>query len=335
MKTRDKADWVAIHKEYLAGATVNDLCNKYGLHKQTIYSGFTRNGLSRSIGFVNKNADLDYFKQLRTPTEAYAFGLWLTDGCTISNGWSIKLHKQDEEVLAVLANDFYKEPHPLIYEGNSCKFTGYATPVASRLKAMFRENKTEQLRLVTPPCSSNLMPAVLRGIFDGDGCISLRSSRPRQRRIDICSISESFLLDIQEYLTSKEIHSIINKEKRIGKRMVIKGRISIGTHDMYRLLILERVSQMKLFQLMYTNDDGPRLLRKYNRYSQHHDNIVQLLASKGPALSTCDVHAYHAQHIEGRSIRDIGRELNHCATVIAKWFRRNKLEVRSRVTRRD
>jgi len=334
MKTRDKADWVLIYNEYLAGATVSDLRDKYGLHRQTIYSGFLRNGLPRSIGFVNKNADLDYFKQLRTPTEAYAFGLWLTDGCATPHTWSIKLQRQDEAVLAAIAEDFYKTAHPLLYEGNACRFNGYANPVAARLRGLFRGDKTETLRLITPPCSPDLMPAVIRGIFDGDGCISLDKHSPNSLPVTICSISEAFLVDIQNYLATQGVATRIGVERLVGKPMCIQGRKGVYKHDMYRLFIRGMQNKVAFFELLYNKDTGPRMLRKFNRYSQYYDNIVQLLASKGPALTSCDVHVYHAQHMEGRSIRDIGRELKHCGSGIAAWFRRNKLEVRSRVTRR-
>jgi len=178
------------------------------------------------------------------------------------------------------------------------------------------------------------MPAVIRGIFDGDGCITVNKRRPNNMPVNIYSISEPFLLDIKAYLAAQGVDTFITVDRRKGKPMHINGNGFVANHDMYRLNIAGMLDSARFFELLYTRDDGPKLLRKYNRYKEHYDNIVQLLVLKGPALSVYDVHDFYAQHTAGRSIRDIGCQLNLSSSDIALWFRRNKLEVRSRVTRR-
>lgn len=329
--------WRELYANYLAGKTVRQLAKELNSHVQTVYSGFVRHGFDRSVGFINRNADDNYFNGLKTCTEAYAFGLWLTDGSTTPNYWSIKLQSSDAPVLVAIADNFYKSPHNLLVDGNAVVFNGYSTIVATRLRKLFRGRKTDQLQLNLQEIPVEFRAAVLRGIFDGDGTISLRSERPNQRQVSICSISRVFLEQLQSWLATEHgIETSINIEKREGKLLRVPQGYTTCSHDMLRLQFGTHQARVKLFELMYAPlDDGPKIQRKYEMFRQYYDNAVQLLASKKPALPDAIVHAVYEQHLKGRSIRDISRELTTTSNTVVRWFNKHGLEVRSRVTHRD
>ena len=331
---RTKEDWKRIYARYKAGTSVRKLAIELDVHVMTIYSAFVRHELDRNVGHANDKVNESYFENMQTATEAYAFGLWLTDGSTTKGAWTIKLAKGDEAVLAQISKDFYRTPRPLRYEENACIFLGYSVKVARRLKSRFRGNKTKTLRLDISAIPKALVPAVIRGIFDGDGSISSRKDRPNQRQVYICSISKGFLEDVGCVLGRAGIDSYICKESRAGKRMRIPGGWTTCSCDMYKLFIGTHADRVAFYEYLYNNDDGPRLQRKYDKFTQYHGNAVQLLALKAPALPP-DPAPYHEQHLNGRSIRDIGRELGHCCNTVSLWFKKHGLETRSRVTRRS
>ena len=331
---RTKEDWKRIYSRYKAGTSVHSLADELGVHVMTIYSAFVRHGLDRNAERINDKIDESYFKTIRSPTEAYALGLWMADGSANGNSWTIKLAAPDESVLEEISNDFYKEPRRLRREGNACIFSGYSVKVARRLKQMFRGNKTKTLRLDLTQIPKAYWPAVIRGIFDGDGSICSRTGRPNQRQVYICSISKLFLEDIAKVLAQFKISSYILVESRAGKRMRIPGGWTTCSCDMYKLFIGPHDQKVAFYEFLYLNDDGPRIGRKYEMFTQYHGNTVQLLASKSPALPA-DPAPYHEQHLNGRSIRDIGRELRRCGNTVAAWFAKHGLEVRSRVTHRS
>ena len=115
--------------------------------------------------------------------------------------------------------------------------------------------------------------------------------------------------------------------------MRVPNGYAVCAHDMHRLHFGTHASRVALYPLLYSNS-GPRIKSKYDKFTQYYGNAVQLLASKAPALPD-DPAPYHEQHLKGRSIRDIGRELGHCANTVSNWFAKHDLEVRSRVTRRS
>lgn len=311
----------------------------------TVYSAFTRRGwLLDGPKRPLNNADPTYFETLRTPTEAYAYGLFLTDGYVRPGRWSIKLQSSDEPVLVDISKSFYSGAFAVsgpskslrIYrEKNASIFQGNSRPVASRLLARFPRNKTSRSRAGFDTTKPAMRPALLRGIFDGDGSISARSARPNQRQVNICSINRKFLEEIQEWLSREHrILASISTERRAGKWCRTPSGWSVNCKDMYRLVFTTHESRVALYRLMYLQDDGPRIERKFREYTSYYENAVQLLACKKPELPATRLLELHQQHLAGRSLRSIGRELDRGCMTISRWFSSQKLAVKSRVTHR-
>jgi intein/homing endonuclease len=223
---------------------------------------------------------LSFFSDIKTATQAYALGLWLTDGYTTRTTWNIKLQKQDDEVLKDISKAFYKKPRDLLYDKNSSCFKGYSIKVAQQLREKIRGDKTKGLRVDFKWVPIELQPALLRGIFDGDGSIALRAERKHQVQIYICSISKEFLCDVQAFLHSHGIENNISTERRNGKSMKVPQGFSTCCNDMHRLHIGPHSEKLKLYELLYLQDNGPRILRKFDRFKQYYDNTVVRLESK-------------------------------------------------------
>lgn len=111
-------------------------------------------------------------------------------------------------------------------------------------------NKSFVIRL--PQLEEKLMPSLIRGIFDGDGCLSITTNN--RKLLSICSASQLFLKDIYEYLLSKGI-------KCTG---ISKSR------NLYSLNISsKRNNFIKFYNFLYEDSNYTnRLNRKYEKYTK-------------------------------------------------------------------
>ena len=95
----------------------------------------------------------------------------------------------------------------------------------------------------------------VRGIFDGDGCITMSNSTPRYKQISICFSSSSN----QNWTYLCEILDNIKVRYKIKKNVDKLGESS-------QLYIKDSESIYNLCEFMYKDSEGIRLERKYNKY---------------------------------------------------------------------
>lgn len=80
-----------------------------------------------------------------------------------------------------------------------------------------RKSSDNSNNLNFPEIDKKLVNHFLRGFFDGDGSISTPSLRPNLRRVEICSGSEKFLLEIKSILEENKVNCPIFREKNNNK----------------------------------------------------------------------------------------------------------------------
>lgn len=109
-------------------------------------------------------------------------------------------------------------------------------------------NKSFDVRL--PSIEEKCIPSLIRGIFDGDGCLTL--TKTNRKALSICSASKDFLNDIASCLKKNNI-----KVTRIYKsRNLYSLNISVKRDNFYNF-----------FNYIYKDsNDNNRLKRKYEKY---------------------------------------------------------------------
>ena len=172
---------------------------------------------------------------------AYILGFIITDGCISDNnrlsfGVSIKdkyildyiSYKLTENKLVTIHNEIMRNKHHLIAR---LKFT--SKYMANKLKDFYvvpRKTGKE----ILPQCPDEFKGDLLRGIFDGDGCVHISNKTYKYLRVFICSASQSFLETIKVNL---------------GMNM---GHINKAT-NIYRWNINKKDDIIKIRNLMYIN----------------------------------------------------------------------------------
>ena len=145
----------------------------------------------------------------------------------------------------------------------SCSIRCYSVEMAEDLISHgCIPNKTFFIEL--PQLPTELYRHFLRGYFDGDGCISLRSNKRKDLKIDYCSASKKILEQIRELLFQFEIKSYIVDEKKSTYRLIIGGLKNVDNmvHFLYddATIYLDR-KYNKTKQLYQENNVAQRLLR--------------------------------------------------------------------------
>lgn len=160
---------------------------------------FSQNGIKKNLKVGKYKFNENYFENIDTEDKAYFIGFIVADGSVNSLSNVIQITQKDPYIL----NEFKKH---INYEGSIIKSKSrsvYDIKISSfkmkqdLIKIGIFSNKTRAIKY--PLIPDNLQNHFIRGVFDGDGCISLRTDkRDNQQRgqFNICSGSFEF---IQEY----------------------------------------------------------------------------------------------------------------------------------------
>ena len=174
----------------------------------------------------------------------------------------------------------FSSGYKIIALNNSKGMTINSTTITNRLRELgCVENKT-YIGFNLPILENSLYRHFIRGYFDGDGSISIRKDRSKQRLVSICSIDINFLEQLKNKLLEFNINSSIYKEKRKGKKLKLpSGKYTTNGIDMYRVLINSHKDRLKFYEFLY-KDCSIKLERKYKLYNEYYVNTVLTLENK-------------------------------------------------------
>lgn len=201
-----------IIKMYNDGYSQKDIANMFNTYNTTIRRILIRNNITlrnnkeiqRKVIFSNLNLNSREFD--------YYLGLFIADGNIFKNRFTIGFKEEDRYMLesiskflggAVNINTYLKKGTS--FKFSELKFRSEEFCDYLKTKAVF-ENKYTKSELY---CELN--SDILRGLFDGDGCIHIPSTGIPN--ITIASKSNKILLQIQSYLGKLGIKSNINFNK--------------------------------------------------------------------------------------------------------------------------
>ena len=243
-------------QEYIDGAPVKVLMERYGFatkksimdkvkkHYPDNYKELVENAKNNRKGYNYK------LEKIENEFDAYYLGLLLTDGYIVGET-KVGIDLIDEDCILFLSKSIGKQYKSYPQENHQTKYRLIISDkeLVSNLNRLgVVKNKTYTIK--APQLlkeEEKFIPYILRGIIDGDGCVSPTSYGGAQ--FFIVTMSEEFANWIVDVLENK-LYMI-----DIHKRQTESGIWRIETSNQYNIL--------KLIALVYNKPFG--MMRKYNK----------------------------------------------------------------------
>lgn len=248
--------------KYNSGLSCEEIAKMYNTTSQTVlyrlkkenfvlrdFKENLKSCLLRKAKSVNPFA----FSDIDTKEKAYWLGFLYADGCISNRGVSLSLKESDVKTLQDFKT-FLNSTHKISYR-NKTKSVGISISswkLVEDLKNLgLYGNKA--YRLVLPVLEEDLYSHFIRGVFDGDGCIS--KNKKSQFYFSIVSCTKDFLEKIKQLITTNcktnPLIKIINSKYGNWKSLVYGGNKQVKR-------ILDWV--------YYDSNELTRLERKYSLY---------------------------------------------------------------------
>lgn len=225
--------------------------------------------ISRKNGEDQKKYSLNehYFDEINIPEKAYILGFIYSDGCVSDKGFQIALQEKDKEILEKIKIELNSNS-PLVYVKekfyNKKTKSGYLCQPQYMLRinsTYLRDKlidhgafkrKTDKIEFPYW-MNENLIPHFIRGMIDGDGCISRQGRKENKSGIIITLVSnKKFIEQLSEYLHNKGWNNSIRKSSK--------------TSNVAYTLYMYKKSHIKEFLDWIYKDSTIHLQRKYDRY---------------------------------------------------------------------
>lgn len=255
-KRLSKEQELQLVEEYKQGTPVKELMNKYGFKTKKSITDKVKKYYPENyqkiieLARANRKGYEYNLEKITSPFDAYLVGLLLTDGYILSDRDGVGLDMTDEDVIKFVAetvgtsyktysNNTYKPIHRVIITGKNFKqnvnrFGIIANKSLNLPKPILLEEERQYL------------PYIIRGIIDGDGCVSKTSYGGAQ--FYIVTMSMQFADWIVEILKNSFFMDDIHIQQNEN------GLFRIETANQYNIL--------KLIALVYNKPFG--MNRKYN-----------------------------------------------------------------------
>jgi len=223
-----------------------DIAKIYGVHQTTISKYLHRKPrLYQDTG--NFNLNHEFFKVINTREKAYWLGFLLADGNICNNVISLQLSKKDLDHLKLFQKTFLAEKYKIQFRKtqDTCVISFKSKYLANDLISHGvtpRKSLTAEFPVGVP---DELISAVIRGIFDGDGHVTICNNRPQYGFTGTYKLLNS----IQKFL---------NVNTKISKRK---------NANCYQFVCNKEENFMKFYNYIY-KDATTHLSRKKQRFDE-------------------------------------------------------------------
>jgi uncharacterized protein YktA (UPF0223 family) len=202
--------------------------------------------------------DKTFFDNINTQEKSYILGFLYADGYNYEKKGSIKirLHIQDEELLLKFRDIIYiNNERPLYYMNNYCELVIDNVYMSKQLAKLGCHQAKSKSLSFPKFLNEDLISHFIRGVFDGDGCISLNKLKNGTKKTLFSIIGyRPFISAINEIITNK---CNLNCNKLID----YKNKSS----DIATLAYSGCRQNMKIREYLY-KDAKIYLKRKYNKF---------------------------------------------------------------------
>lgn len=279
-KKLSKEQELQLVEEYKQGTPVIELMAKYGFKTKKSITDKVKKYYGENYKEIIKQAQDNRkgytysLKEITSPFDAYLIGLIMTDGYVLSDRDGLGLDMTDEDVIKFVASTIGTNYKTYIEEGRKNHYRvlinvqGISKEV-ERFGIVPRKSKIiEKPKLLDK--ERQYLPYIIRGIIDGDGCVSKTSYGGAQ--FYICSMSEQFVDWIIEVLEKDFFMTDIHKRQNVET-----GIWRIETSNQYNILKLIALVYNKPFGMNRKYNELRKTFRDYNKdvLLDKDDGIVQ------------------------------------------------------------
>lgn len=236
----DKEKAICLYEEYAQGIPIYKLAEKYSFDEMTISKAFHKFGMKiLNLKGFDKALNHNFFKEINTEEKAYLLGFFAADG-TIgknTNCMALLIQSRDVEIL-----DYYKKAFN--YQGKYYLYPAKTKTHQDRLKICINSpiNKDNLISLGFPPnktyemfttpdkiMDESLYRHFIRGYFDGDGSIILKTKNSRVTKFKITSTNIEFLEFCKKELEKLGCYNIKieSRPNNLAKTLYIQNKNSI------------------------------------------------------------------------------------------------------------
>lgn len=267
--TTEEIEFIKKNYHEMGGKCISD---QLSVNRSTVMSVAHRHGLKindslKTTRFKEKNIiSISDYTRVIDPKIAYALGLIWTDGNV-----SLSNNKNKTPIIkhncvkydSFVSNKVFKEMSWRCFDSENLKSIGKNTMTTHWISSrplgeyLISENfKDKNKGTFIYNNFLNIKNHFVRGIFDGDGCITMSSNKKyKQTAIYFSSTSD------QEWKFIIDIFDEINVKYKIRKIVDKLGKSS-------QVCIHDSLSIYNLCEFMYKDSDGIRLERKYEKYKE-------------------------------------------------------------------
>ena len=255
-KKLSKEQEIQLVEEYKQGTPVIELMNKYGYKTKKSITDKVKKYYPENYEEIIKEAQdsrrgyVYSLEKLTSPFDAYLIGLLLTDGYVLSDRDGLGLDMTDEDVISFVAKTIgtnYKSYDDGIHKTKHRVLI--TRPGISNQVERFGIIPNKSTILPAPKLldeEKQFLPYIIRGIIDGDGCVSKTSYGGAQ--FYICTMSKDFAIWVTEILKNNFFMDDI--------------AIRISENGLYRIETANQYNILKLIAIVYNKPFG--MNRKYN-----------------------------------------------------------------------
>lgn len=279
-KKLSKEQELQLVEEYKQGTPVIELMAKYGFKTKKSITDKVKKYYGENYKEIIKQAQDNRkgytysLKEITSPFDAYLIGLIMTDGYVLSDRDGLGLDMTDEDVIKFVASTIGTNYKTYIEKGRKNRYRvlinvqGISKEV-ERFGIVPRKSKIiEKPKLLDK--ERQYLPYIIRGIIDGDGCVSKTSYGGAQ--FYICSMSEQFIDWIIEVLEKDFFMTDIHKRQNVET-----GIWRVETSNQYNILKLIALVYNKPFGMNRKYNELRKTFRDYNKDAllDKDDGIVQ------------------------------------------------------------
>lgn len=231
-----------IKRLYLEGNPISTICTLTGITHGSVFRALVKEKCTRTLSQSLSTAQRDHlFSDLDEENTQYWLGFLAADGGICGNIISLNLAEKDKEHLLKF-RDFTKANFLEIPSTGSCRAYFTNKEVAFRLNSYGITSKKSYTIDYKLPLTSHFV----RGVFDGDGCVS--KSKGKSPSFEICSASTPFILQLHKFFIEQGIELNLKKYA-----------------NLWRVASSKYVTVEAVFNLLYKGSTI-YLERKFNRF---------------------------------------------------------------------
>lgn len=255
-----------ICERYVSGETTRELGQCYLMTDNSIAKILRQNNIEiRKAAIRSPIKNHNYFHEIDTKEKAYFLGWMITDGSVVVS--HNELHPQPVISLCMIEQDKYILERFLTELDGDISKIGIHHKERKNPLAYYRFSSYEMAEDLSkygvvpnkswitylPMIREDLMPHLIRGIFDGDGTITIGKQNGLGRFAFYGS--EEICLNIRDYL---------NKTLGFGLHKVSKSTC-------YHVWYSSMNDNIRFFDYIYNDSEGLRLERKYMKFLQDYN----------------------------------------------------------------